>query len=161
MIFSLISFLLYLVHPIHISVTEIAFDEKENELEIVSRIFTDDLELAIRKQRKHDDLDILNPGRSVTTNDLVREYVLQHLQISLDDKKQTLHYLGFEQEGDALVCYIQVKSVKKWKKITVTNTVIHELFDDQSNLVHITSGNIVRSMRLLKNNSTESITFNP
>lgn len=159
MIYSFISILLCLFHPIHISVTEIAYDEKEKELEIVSRIFTDDLEAAIRAQRNKPDLDLLNPAGSLTTNDLVRDYILQRMRISLDGKQQSLHYLGMEKEDDALVCFIQVRSVRKWKTITVMNSVIQELHADQSNLVHITVRNVARSMRLMKNNSTESITF--
>lgn len=146
-------------HPIHISVTEIEFDERERELEITSRIFTDDLETAIRKDRNMPDLDLLSSPNGFTTAQLVKEYVLKHIAVSLDGKRQPLNYLGLEDDGEALICYIQVKNVKKVKSIAVTNTVLLDVFDDQSNIVHVTVTDRVKSMRLTGRNSSQTLTF--
>jgi hypothetical protein len=147
------------LHPIHISVTEIEYDERERELEITTRIFTDDFETAIRKERNLPELDLLEPSGGMTTDDLVKEYVLKQISISLDGKLQRLNYLGFENDGEALICYIQMKNVKKWKSITVTNRVLLDVYDDQSNIVHVTMAGKVRSMRLMEKNPTQTITF--
>jgi hypothetical protein len=146
------------LHPLHVSVTDIVHDEKERELEIIMRIFTDDLEASIRAQRNRPDLDLLNPAQS-TTDELVKDYVLQRFSVSLDGKKQVLNFLGTQVEDDALLCYIQVRAVKKWKTIEVHNNIITEVYDDQSNLVHVTVGEKVRSLRLMKNNPSGKITF--
>lgn len=148
-----------LMHPLHISVTEIEFDEKEKELEIVTRIFTDDLESAIRAQRQMHELDLLNPPPGFTTDQLVKDYLLQQLSITLDGKFQKLNFLGLEKDDEAVICYVQVAPVKKWKTITVTNRVLLEMFDDQSNLVHVTVQGKVRSLRLMRNNPQGSLTF--
>ncbi|MFN7791981.1 MAG: DUF6702 family protein, partial [Cyclobacteriaceae bacterium] len=55
------------IHPIHISVTEITYSEKDKALQITSRLFIDDLELSIRSQRKEAELDILEPKNGLTT----------------------------------------------------------------------------------------------
>jgi hypothetical protein len=159
MILSFITSVVCLFHPIHVSVTEIEYDEKERELEIITRIFTDDFETAIRASRKMPELDLLNPSAGLTTDLLVKEYLMEHLSISLDGKAQRLNYLGFEDEGDALVCYVQVSPVKKWKTIMITNRVLLDIYDDQSNLVHVTLSGKVRSLRLMKNNPSGTITF--
>lgn len=159
MLYSFIYILLGILHPLHISVTEIRYDEKEKELEIITRIFTDDLETAIRAYRAMPELDLLNPVGGVTTKELVSEYLLKHIKISLDGKPQRIEYLGMEQEPDALVCYIRVDNVKKWKTITVVNEVIVAAYSDQSNLVHVTAHGKVRSLRLMKNNSSGTLTF--
>ncbi len=160
MLFTLIlSLFVGLMHPLHISVTEIEFDEKEKELEIVTRIFTDDLESAIRTQRQMHELDLLNPPPGFTTDQLVKDYLLQQLSITLDGKLQKLNFLGLEKDDEAVICYVQVAQVKKWKTITITNRVLLELFDDQSNLVHVTVSGKVRSMRLMRNNPQGSLTF--
>lgn len=90
---------------------------------------------------------------------MVSEYLLKHIKISLDGKPQRIEYLGMEQEPDALVCYIRVDNVKKWKTITVVNEVIVAAYSDQSNLVHVTAHGKVRSLRLMKNNSSGTLTF--
>ncbi len=146
-------------HPIHVSVTEITYDEKEKELEIISRIFIDDLEASIRQARKQPELNLLEPGTTLTTDQLVRDYVLQQFKVSLDGRAQSITYLGHEIENEALLCYIQVKNVKKWKAIEVVNTVITELHDDQSNLVHVTVRGNVKSLRLMRNNPSGKLTF--
>lgn len=146
------------VHPLHISVTEIAYDEKEKELEVIMRVFTDDLETAVRAARKNESIDILSP-RGVTTDQLVKEYILLHFEVTLDGKKQENIYLGHEVEGEAILCYIQIAKVKKWKTIGVRNDVIQEIHDDQSNLINVTVDGVVRSLRLMKNKASGEITF--
>ena len=159
MIYSFISVLLWLIHPLHISVTEIEYDEEEKELEIVSRIFADDLETAIRAQRNAPELDLLNPPSNLTTDDLIKNYLLEKVRISLDGKSQTIHYLGFEKEEDALLCYISVNRVKKWETIKVENKVLLERFNDQSNIVHVTADQKIKSLRLSKSKSSGTLSF--
>ena len=158
MIYSIVSVLLLLFHPLHISVTEIEFDEQENELEMVIRIFIDDLETGIRAERNQPTLDILKPVGS-TTNQLVSEYLQGKIEVSLDSKVQKLNFLGSEKEDDALICYIQIIGVNKWKTISVMNSVLLETFDDQSNLVHVAVRDQIKSMRLIRNNFNGSLTF--
>lgn len=138
------------IHPMHVSVTDIVYDEKDKELEIVMRIFIDDLELSIRNKKKNSELDLLSPKGAQDTDALVAEYLQEHLKISLDGKPQTTKFLGSEIEELALVCYVQVSNVKKWNNIEVRNDIIMETHDDQSNLVHVTVREKVLSMRLTK-----------
>jgi hypothetical protein len=160
MVFSLlISLVLGLFHPLHVSVTEIEFDEKEKELEIISRIFTDDLETAIRADRQLPELDLLNPAGGLKTNELVKEYVLKRITITVEGKEQKLNFLGFENDGEALICYIQVKDLRKVKNITIVQSVLLETFDDQSNLVHVTVSGKVKSLRLMRNNPAGKLEF--
>ena len=160
MIISLLfSLVLGLFHPLHVSVTEIEWDEKERELEIISRIFTDDLETAIRADRQLPELDLLNPAGDLTTQELIKEYVLKRISIAVDGKDQKLNFLGFENDGEAVICYIQVKDVRKVKNVTVGQSVMLETFDDQSNLVHVTVSGKVKSLRLMRNNPSGKLEF--
>jgi len=123
------------------------------------RIFVDDLESAIRLQQNKNDLDILNPPAGSSTDKLISSYVLSHFKIGLDNKVQTIRYLGQEQEGEAVVCYLLVSNVKKLSAIEITNDILCELFDDQSNLVHVTTGEIVKSMRLVRDKPSARLSF--
>ena len=146
-------------HPIHVSVTEIEYDEKEKELEIMMRIFIDDLETAIRRQRNASDLDILHPPSNLSTKKLIDNYLAEHFKILLDGKPQTIQYLGQEEEGEAMVCYILVSNVRKWREIEITNSILTEIFDDQSNIVHVTVNGKVKSMRLVSKNIKGTFSF--
>lgn len=147
-----------LTHPLHVSVTEIEVNEKERRLQIMMRVFIDDLELSLRNHFKQPDLDALSPAeRSLDV--LMRSYLADRFQIWLDGKAQVINYLGSEPDRDALVFYIEVDKMVKWKSIQVKNTIIMEIHDDQSNLVHVTVGETVRSIRLTHAKPVDLINF--
>ncbi|GAB1446599.1 hypothetical protein MASR2M41_23880 [Flammeovirgaceae bacterium] len=158
MLSILYSFLL-LFHPLHISVTEIEYNEKAEALQIISRIFMDDLEVAIRSKTGLKELDILNPKNGLTTKGLLAEYLKEHLKIRLDGREQQLNFLGYEEENFAFISYIEIEKVKSFKVIEVENTVMTETYDDQSNLVHVTYKGPIKSMRLMKNKPSDKFTY--
>jgi len=147
------------VHPMHVSVTEIDFDEKDKELEITSRIFIDDLEKTLQAQLKQPELDLLNPKNGQTIDQMASQYLGDHLKVSLDGKLQKTEYLGHERDGEALIFYILISKVKKWKTIQIFNDVITATFDDQSNLVHVTVKEKVKSLRLTRDTPSDKLTF--
>jgi len=147
------------VHPMHVSVTEIDFDEKDKELEITSRLFIDDLEKTLQNQLKQPELDLLNPKNGQTIDQMASQYLADHLKISLDGKPQKTEYLGHERDGEALVFYVLVSKVRKWKTIQVFNDAITATFEDQSNLVHVTVREKVKSLRLTRDTPTDKLTF--
>ena len=152
------SYLMTLLHPLHVSVTEIEMDAKEKRLEIMMRVFMDDLETTFREKYQTPDLDVLNP-KGKTVDQMMEEYLKTHFKIALDNKAQVMKYLGHEQEGDAFIFYIEVANVKKWKTIQIQNDIIMEMYDDQSNIVHVTSNETVRSVRLTRKRAVEQLTF--
>jgi hypothetical protein len=157
-LFILPTYLLTLFHPLHVSVTEIEMDNKDQRLEIMMRVFMDDLEVTLRQKYQMPDLDVLNPkGRTI--DQMMEEYLKLHFKIALDNKTQVLKYLGHEQEGDAFIFYIEVAKVKKWKTIQIQNDIIMEIYDDQSNIVHVTSNETVRSLRLIPKRPVDQLTF--
>ena len=151
--------LAFLFHPIHVSVTEIEFDEKEKSLEIMMRVFADDLEDTMRKHVNQPDLDIFSPPAGMTIDKMMAGYLTSHFKVSLDNKAQKASYLGHEREADTFVFYIEVTNVRKWNTIQIHNDILTEVFDDQSNLVHVTVKDEVKSLRLTRDTPADKITF--
>jgi hypothetical protein len=156
---SLIYSLLVLLHPIHLSVTEIEYSEKDRAIQITSRIFIDDLELSLRSKLHQPDLDILQPKNGLTLDQMTGDYLKEHLRIKIDGKPQTIKLLGHEIEDAAAVFYIEVENVKKIKLLEIRNDVIMETHDDQSNIVHVTIKGPVKSVRLLRDKPSEVFKF--
>jgi hypothetical protein len=152
------SFILFL-HPVHASVTEINYSEKDKALQITSRIFIDDLELAIRARRKDPSLDITQPKNGITTKELVKEYLTDHFKIKIDGKPVKINFLAVDEEDAAFLCYLEIENVKKIKTLEVFNDVITETHDDQSNLVHVTYKSPIKSARLLRDHPIEVFKF--
>lgn len=147
------------LHPIHISVTEISYSEKDKALQITSRLFIDDLELSIRTQRKEPDLDLLEPKNGLTTQQLVINYLNEHFRVKLDGKLCKFKFLAVEREDLSLIAYIEIEGLKKVKTLEVFNDAIMGTHDDQSNLVHVTYKSPVKSARLTINSPSEKFVF--
>jgi hypothetical protein len=147
--------LFWFPHPVHVSVTEINYSEKDKALQITSRIFIDDLELSIQKQLNQESLDILQPKNGMTTDQLVSKYLEKHFLVKIDGKPAKIKYIAHETEDAAIICYLEIENVKKLKALEVTDDVIQETHSDQSNLVHITYKGPVKSYRLIKEKPTE------
>jgi hypothetical protein len=158
MISILYSILLFL-HPIHVSVSEINYSEKDKALQITSRIFIDDLELAVREQRKEPELDITAPKGTLTTNQLVIDYMKEHFKVKVDGRPAKLNFLAVETEDIAFICYIEIENVKKVKALEILNDVITEVHEDQSNLVHVTYKGPIKSARLMRDKPSEVFKF--
>lgn len=149
----------FYLHPIHVSVTEIEFDEKDQALEIIMRVFIDDLELSLRNSLQQPELDIVHPKGGMTTDQLVGNYLKEHFKISLDNRLRPTNYLGHERESEAFIFYIEVTDVKKWKTISIHNDIIMATHDDQSNIVHVYVNDKVKSLRLTRNTPADKLTF--
>jgi hypothetical protein len=154
---QILAMLLFL-HPLHVTVTEIELDEKDKRLEIMMRVFTDDLEQTLRKELHQPELDILSP-KNATTDQLVENYLKDHFKIQLDGKPQKTSYIGHEKEDDAFILYIEVSNIRKLTTIQVTNSVMTDAFEDQSNIVNVTVREKVKSLRLTPDTSTDKLTF--
>ena len=159
MMFSAVYFLITFLHPLHVSVSEINYSEKDKSLQITSRIFIDDLELSIRNRRHEPELDLLAPKNGLTTDQLVSEYLSDHFKLKVDGKPRKIKLLGHEVEELAILCYIEIENVKAIKTIEVFNDVITETFDNQSNLVHVTIKGPVKSARLVHDTPSEVFTI--
>ena len=147
------------LHPIHVSVTEIEFDRKQKALEIMMRVFIDDLELTLRNSTGNAQLDILNPPKDVSLDAVMGDYLKKHFEISLDNQRKAINYLGHEREGEAFIFFIEVRDVDDWKSITIRNDIIMSTYDDQSNIVHVFVDDKVKSLRLTTHTPADKLTF--
>src|SRR5205085_8098261 len=105
------------------------------------------------------EMDLLEPGEGKSTDALVRDYLAEVLKLKVDRKSVKLNYLGHEIEGPAMICYIEVENIKKFKTIEVTNKAMLEIHEDQSNLVNVNYKEKVKSLRLTNQKPTDQVTF--
>ena len=147
------------IHPLHVSVCEIEYDADSKSLEIIQRIFLDDLETQIRKDRSQPELDITLPGGSLSTDQLVESYLQRRLQFVVNGKQVVYSYLGHEIEGDVIFCYIEIEKVKKLRSLRVQSSILSDVFEDQVNIVHVEVGRKLRSMKLTSRKREEEIFY--
>ena len=134
-------------HPIHVSVTEINHNATDKTLEISCKLFTDDFEKVLAQIYKTK-VDLINPPDRPAMEKLVSDFIQKHLTLKIDDKPVTLSYLGYEKDNDAVYSYFQVENISAVKKINITNNILHEMFTDQINLMHVIVNGTRKSVKL-------------
>ncbi len=146
-------------HPLHVSTTEISFNAKEKSLEISCKIFTDDFEDTLAKLYKVK-TDLNKPTMHKAMDELIKKYLATHLQYLVNGKTMVATYVGFENEIEATNVYLEIKEVSTFQKLSLNNTILYEMFDDQMNILHVEKTSVRKSVRANYPNSVLSVSFN-
>lgn len=145
------------LHPYYMSVTEIEYKPAEKEIQVACKIFTDDLEDALKKEFAKK-VDVVNPAQKKENEQLLQRYVQKHLKLQLDNKAVTLEFLGFEEEGEAIWIYLLAKNTTAFKSAVVFNDVLYSYRNEQLNIIHFKNKGERKSYRL--NYPDNQVTFN-
>jgi hypothetical protein len=121
-------------HPFFVSVTEIKYNEKNKSLEIACKMFSNDLEDALKKTSKKN-IDILHPKDKKETEKILFEYIQKRLQIKVNGKPVNYSFIGYEKEEEAVWTYLECKSEKP-KTLVIDNKLLYEFLKSQINIVH-------------------------
>ncbi|GAA4204355.1 hypothetical protein GCM10022289_22080 [Pedobacter jeongneungensis] len=135
-------------HPLHVSTTEINFNARDKTLEISCRIFSDDFEAILSKLYKQK-TDLSNTNLKAAMDELVKKYLLSHLQLKANGKTVAMNYIGFEIDHEATNIYLEVEKITAVKTVEVNDTILYDMFDDQMSIVHIVKGNTRKSTKIL------------
>ena len=93
-------------------------------------------------------VDLINPPDRKVVDKLIADYLAINLQLKAEGKSLNFSYLGYEREDDAIHAYVEVTNVPTLKKLDLTNRIMYDLFDDQTNLVHVKVGGNRKSSKL-------------
>ena len=134
-------------HPLHISSTELNYNAKSSTVEVSCRIFTDDFEdLLGKKYNVKPDLSAAAKHKEMDA--LVNKYMASHLQLGNGGKVIPLSYMGYENDNEAIIIYMESAEVKNLKAIEVSCAVLYDAFDDQTNIFHVTCNGNRKSSKL-------------
>lgn len=136
-----------LKHPLHLSSTEINQNAKTGRLEISCRIFTDDFEDILSRNYKVK-ADLIKPARHNDMDAVVGKYLLAHLQLAANSRSIKLSYIGYENDNEAVIVYLESEPVKNIRSLETSSTVLYDLFNDQVNIFHITCQGNRKSAKL-------------
>ncbi len=145
-------------HPIFVSVTNIEHNAASKTLEISCKIFTDDLEIAIRK-KYNTKVDLLDVKLTPVMNKLVNDYIQNHLSIKADNNLVQLNFIGFEQQEEGIISYFEVKNISRLNKIDVVNNILYDEKPQQMEIIHVTVKGERKSSRLNNPDATASFVF--
>ncbi len=147
------------LHPLHVSTTEMNFNAKEKSIEISCRIFTDDFERVLAKNYRTK-TDLTNVKMHSAMDVLIKKYTDTHLQLVLNGQRVKVSYVGFEIDHEATNVYLEVENVSSLQNLSLTNSLLYDLFDDQMNILHVENKGIRKSARINYPSKRLDLSFN-
>ena len=144
---NLVFALLTWLHSFYISISDVNYDKENQNIQISSRIFADDLEKALQNKYDHK-ADLLN--NLTQSSDFIARYMEENFLVDINHKELKLNYLGAELEDDAVWIYLESKKVRKIKFISIRNTALQEIYEGQKNMIKVNIKNEIKSLKLTK-----------
>lgn len=140
------------VHKFYVSVNQIDFVPKKKALEITSRIFIDDIDLALEKKygKKY---YLGTPKETSESVDFLKKYLKEKFAIKVNGQPKEIIFLGKEVEDNVLICYLTIKDVEKVTSLEIKDTILMELYDQQ----HIFHTNILGDKKSILLTSGETV----
>ncbi|QCE41692.1 DUF6702 family protein [Psychroserpens sp. NJDZ02] len=131
-LFALFSF--SAVHKYYVSITQIEYVKDKQSVQIISRIFVDDIEKLVRQ--RYDKNVTLNDGQDeVIIDGYIKKYLSEKIYISINGAPSILKFIGKEYDDDIMRCFLEIENVSSIKSFEIQNKVLFDIFDDQKNIV--------------------------
>lgn len=142
------------VHKFYVSVTNVGYSEKDDALQITSRIFIDDLE-AILLERYDITAKLATENESKLADEYLEKYLRKKFQVQINDEPRAYEFIGRKYDNDVCIFYLEVPEIKlpSVKSIQIQNEVLTDLFDEQQNVVHFKINGKKKSFVLLKSDT--------
>lgn len=140
------------------SVVDVKYDMKQKTLQVSARLFTNDLEDALRKTGNKT-IDLLNPKVKSEVDSVLFKYIKQRLHISINSKLQNLTYIGYEKEEESIWTYLEIKNVPLPKTLKIDTKLLYDFLPQQINIIHSEVKGIKKSSKVSNPESKSEFSF--
>lgn len=124
----------FVVHDFFVSILTIHHKPGTRTLDLTWRITAHDAEHALENRAE---LKLGSAKEYPKADSLLNRYFMEHLVLFQEDHQLAWKWIGKELDGESLYCYLQVEGIDSPKDLTVSNTLLQEVFAEQQNLVHV------------------------
>ena len=152
------SFSAFEVHKFYMAIFQVNYAPEKKMLQITSRIFMDDLNLALEK--KYDKKTNLGLEKETVEDlNLLKKYFNENLIIKVNGQSKPVVFMSKDVEGDVLISYCRVSDVAKLQSAEITNTVLTHWNSEQQNILHCTAFGEKKTVLFTASNKTEVLKF--
>ncbi|MHA6279800.1 DUF6702 family protein [Salinimicrobium sp. CAU 1759] len=145
-------------HKFYVSATDIEYNERQRSLQIISHVFTDDLE-DLLQTRYSKEIVLVKNDEHPAADEYVEKYFRSKFRVSVNGKERSFNYIGKEYDKDQLLVYLEVENVEPIKTIGVENAVLTDLFPEQKNVVKVEYGGTIKSLLLMRDALSGTLNF--
>ena len=147
------------LHKYYISVTQIEFVKEKHAVQIISRIFIDDLEKLLR-ERYDESITLVGPDEPEITNTYISKYLNEKFKVKINGKPVSISFIGKEYDSDIAKCYLEILNVKSIESIEISNQVLFDIFPDQQNIIKTKINSKEKSAIQIPEKPTTLLKFN-
>lgn len=147
------------MHKYYISVTQIDYVAEQESLQIISRVFIDDFENAL-KAIYDENIALAEKDEAEIIDTYINQYLQDKIKLSINNKPVTSVFIGKAYEGDIVKCYLEVENVKHIKTFSITNRMLFDVYKEQQNIVKTKINSKNKSVILTYNKANALLKFN-
>jgi hypothetical protein len=146
------------VHKFYASTTRVEYVPQEQSLQIITEIFTDDIQQALT-ERNLKQVHLDSKKQTPTDVLLLRDYVFKKLVVFVNSTKREFNYIGLQYDVDRVKLYLEITNVSALEQIEIENKILFDTFQDQQNIIHVKTPETRRSLVLDNENPKGLLNF--
>jgi hypothetical protein len=136
-------------HEFYVGLTDIVYNPSSRTYEITVKVFTDDLELALGSANGGKAVTLADYGSEADNDTLIFAYMAGRFRFSRKgNQTTTIHPIGRETELDVTWIYLETEPMQPLKEAFVSNTMMMEIYDDQTHIVHLKQAGDTKTLML-------------
>lgn len=141
-------------HKFYVSVTNVTHSEKNEALQITSRVFIDDLE-EVLKERYDIEANLDSEQESEITQEYLKKYLRAKFVVEVNGELRSYEYVGKKFDNDVVIFYLEIPELKfsELKSIQIQNEMLTDMYDEQQNILHFKIDGKKKSFVLMKENT--------
>lgn len=145
-------------HKFYVGIFQLNYTPEKKMLQVTSRIFADDLNLALEKKhkRKFHFGDANVPPDEIP---VMAMYISDHFTVSVNGKPKTLEFRSHEIENNVLVAYSRITNVASVKTLEVSNKILFDLVTEQQNIIQTNVNGTKANLLLTVDNPSGKLSF--
>lgn len=134
-------------HKFYVSITKVEFVKEKETLQIITKIFIEDLEQALQ-ERYDSSISLASIKETESDVAYLKKYILQKIKIKVNGTPVSIQYIGKEYDIDIVNVYLEIENIKELKSIEIENKILMDMFSEQQNIIHLKTPNNRRSLVL-------------
>ena len=135
-------------HRFHAGMTDIAFNARTGNTEIVHTYMAHDVE-ALLANLYGRQFDLSDPE----DQDAIRKYVEGRFRILGQDKAPLpLRWVGMTADAEKVTVFQEIEQTPLWRASAIHDKILIDFIPDQVNTVNLNEGNVVRTLTFDRNN---------
>lgn len=128
------------MHKYYVSITEAEYNPQSQSFELSIKFIGHDLEKVLSSAGAPD-LFLGTPNEIKKADDYLKQYIDKKFHMVVDGESLSYKFIGKEINNDDFIyCFLESNKIESPQKVTIKNTLLTELFSEQSNTVYLKVG---------------------